>query len=301
MDMSDPRDLVQAILSPSGPPQVFTLNLSQFREVFEEIQQTAQGTPIDVVLNGDWAMVQFSRLCNHRIRVLQDLPSNPILRLFVRLFCRRKVLTEKDFEFASLYAEFYGARTYLSFRSFLAEELSTNWLPLFLTLLVSWIAFQSLASSGTTSGKEALEKVNELLLTAATLYLSIFILFTVSQNVGLIEDPYLFRKGLTHRFFRVDKSVAALAIAVVCVSILDIVLLNAPHSVSLSFFGRSLTIQNVSVAAPILSAVGVTTLADCFLALVQYYFRRVRYVLERKLTKGLLDELWDKRNTQQRD
>ena len=77
---STSKDVIQAILSPSGSPQVFTLNLSQFREVYQAIQRNAQGTPVDIVLNGDWAMVQFSRLCNHRIRVLQDPPSSLLSR-----------------------------------------------------------------------------------------------------------------------------------------------------------------------------------------------------------------------------
>lgn len=285
---STSKDVIQAILSPSGSPQVFTLNLSQFREVYQAIQRNAQGTPVDIVLNGDWAMVQFSRLCNHRIRVLQDPPSSLLSR-----FVPKTVLEEKDFEFASLHSQFYGAKTYLSLRSFLAEEISTNWLPLSLTMLISWIVFQFLLG---TAGKDVLEKVNELLLTATTLYLSIFLLFTVSQNVDLVKDPYLFRQGLTQRFFRVDQLLAFLAVAVLCVSILSVILLNVSSPVSLPLFGRTFTIPDASIIAPFLSAAGMMMLVDCFLALTQYYFRRMRYILEKKLTKELLDELMEERN-----
>jgi hypothetical protein len=297
--MSDPEDVVKALLSPAGSPEVFTLSVSQFRQVFGEIQKQAQGTPVDVVLNEDWAMVQFSRLCNHRVRVLRDFPSRAIQRFFSR-FLPRRMLTENDFEFASLYAEFHGGTTRLSFGSFIGEELSTNWLPLLFTLLISWGAFQALMLAAPPTPKEALEKINELLLTAATLYLSIFILFTVSQNVELIRDPYLFRKGLTHRFFRVDRLLASFSIVVLCLSILNVVLLNLPSPVSFTVLGRTMSMQDTSAVVPFLSAAGVTVLTDCFLALVRYYFRSVRYVTERQLTKELLDELWKERNTKQR-
>jgi len=289
---STPREVVQAILSPSGPPQIFTLNLSQFREVYQAIQQHIESKPVDIVLNGNWAMVQFSRLCNHRIRVTQNLPSNFLSRLV-----HKTVLTEEDFDFA-IYSEFYGARTYLSLRSFLVEEISTNGFPLLLTMLISLIVFQSILG---TAGKGVLEKVNELLLTATTLYLSVFLLFTVSQNVELVKDPFLFREGLTHRFFRVDQLLASLAVAVMFVSILDVILLNLSPPVSVSLLGRTFTLPDVSVIAPFLSALGVTMLVDCFLALIQYYSRRVRYILEKDLTKRLLDKVMEERNRQRQN
>jgi len=83
-----------------------------------------------------------------------------------------------------------------------------------------------------------------------------------------------------------------------CVSILNVILLNLSPPVSVSLLGRTFTLPDVSVIAPFLSALGVTMLVDCFLALIQYYSRRVRYILEKDLTKGLLDEVMEERNRQ---
>lgn len=290
--MSDPKDVIKAMLSPSDPPQMFTLGLSGFQEVYQEVQRTVGSTPVDIVLNGDWAVAQFSQLCNHRIRVLQDPPSNLLSRV-----THKRALTERDFEFSSLHSEFYGARTHLSFLSFLAEELSASWLPLAFIMIILWTVFQFLVNTASTS-LEALEKVNELLLTATTLYLSIFLLFTISQNSDLVKDPYLFRKGLTHRFFRVDQLLAFLAVVVICISIINTIILNIPSPISLSLLGRTFTLPVVTAVAPFLSAAGVTILADCFLAFIRYYFRRVRYIIERELTKDLLDEVMEERNRQ---
>jgi len=200
-------------------------------------------------------------------------------------------MVEKDFDFASLNAEFYGSKTHMSFRSFLAEEISMNWFPLLLTLLASWGAFQFLLDPANT---DTLQKVNELLLTSATLYLGIFLLFTVSQNVNLIKDPLFFRQGLTQRFFRIDQLLASLAVGVLCISILNVVLLDVVSSVTLPLFGKTLPLPYI--IASLLTAVGVTILVDCFLALIGYYFRRIRYTLETELAKELLDEIMEERN-----
>jgi hypothetical protein len=289
----NPGDIIEAMLSPSGPPQMFTLKLSECREVYQQIEKRVGNTPVDIVLNGDWAMVQFSRLCNHRIRVIQDPPTGLISRIV-----RRTGLSERDFEFASLHTQFYGARIHLSFLCFLREEMSTNWLPLVPTMIILWVLFQFVLGTASTGASDALEKVNELVLTATTLYLSIFLLFTISQNIDLVRDPHLFRNGLTHRFFRVDQFLAFLAVVVLCISILNVIILNISYPVSLRVWGWILTLPNLTVVAPFLTAAGVTILVDCFLALIGYYFRRVRYVVERELTKNLLDEIMEERNQQ---
>jgi hypothetical protein len=290
-----PDDVVSALLGCSGAPQVFTLTLSRFREVFTEVQKRAQATPLDVVLNGDWAMLQFSRLCNHRIRVERDPRSNRLLR-FLASFVPGKPLTEADFDFASLYSHFHGGTTHLSLIAFFREEVSTNWRLLLATLLLSWGAFHCLTLAAAPAPTDSLEKINELLLTAATLFLSVFVLFTVSQNVDLVKDPYLFRRGLTHRFFRVDRLLALLPIAVVLLSVLNVVLLNLPAPLSLTLLGRAVSVADPSAFVPLLTALATTVLTDCFLALVRYYFQRVRYVAERQLTKDLLNDLWLDRN-----
>ncbi len=276
-------EIANKLLSSSGSPQIITVTISQFREVYNEVESNARATPVDILLNGDWAMAQFSRLCNHRLIITSDPPPK-----YLALFIKRKVLTEKDFAFASLYSKVYGSRQYLYTSAFLKEEVSTNWLPILLTLIISFISFRVLISA--PNGIKSIEKIIELVVTAATLFLSIFILFTVSQNAELIKDPYLFRKGLTHRFFRVDKLITSLAFIGFLISILTLVMINLPTTVTI--FGKSLIMPDAKIVVPIFSAVSISILVDCFLALINYYLERVRYVFEKDLAKELFDERW---------
>jgi hypothetical protein len=286
--LHDPALVIKNLLSPTGAPSVYTLSVSQFREVYTEIQKARQGTPVHILLNGDWAMVQFSRLCNHRIRIISDAPLKPFSWIE-----RRKILEERDFEFASLHAEFLGVRKQLTIWKFLWEELITNGLYLLGTFLISFVAFSALTS--VPSGKDALQRISEALLTASTLYLSVFILFTVSQNAEVLKDNFLFRKGLTYRFFQVDKILASLSVYIILSSILNIVLINI-SSETIRIFLFTIKLPDLSIYIQIFSALIVTTLVDCFLSLIRYYFQRTRLVSEKDLTKNFFDELYEDQN-----
>ena len=246
---------------------------SQFKTVYTDIQKRTGGTPTHILLNGNWAMVQFSSLCNHRIRILPDR--------FLKWVKIKRALDDKDFDFALLHAEYFGERKHLTFLKFLGEELSTNWLSLIFTFIFGLIGFYALVNSPT--GKDAIEKISETLLTATMLFLSVFILFTVSQNSEIIKDQYLFRKGLTHRFFRVDGFLTVLAVFSMLLCISVIMLLNVSSDIKL--LGFTVNLLNVQHVIPLLSAMALTLLVDCFLSLLNYYFQRIRNVIETDLSK----------------
>ena len=102
----------------------------------------------------------------------------------------------------------------------------------------------------------------------------------------------MFRKGLTHRFFRVDGFLTILAVLsmILCISV--IMLLNVSSDISFLGFKANLTVVQRSV--PLLSAMALTLIVDCFLSLLNYYFQRVRNVIEKDLSKKLFDELLEK-------
>ena len=99
---------------------------------------------------------------------------------------------------------------------------TNNKWPIFTWQSFNLVAFIALTS--VPSGKDALQRISEALLTASTLYLSVFILFTVSQNAEVLKDTFLFRQGLTYRFFQVDRILASLAVYLILAIILNIIL-----------------------------------------------------------------------------
>ena len=57
-ELDNPTFVIQNLLNPSGVPLIFTLTISQFREVYTEIQKAKQATPVHIIITGDWAMAQ---------------------------------------------------------------------------------------------------------------------------------------------------------------------------------------------------------------------------------------------------
>lgn len=280
--------VVEIILGCEPASARLALSLLEFRQVYVQVQEQRPGTPVDIVLNGDWAMAQFSKLCNHRIRIQRDPPGSWLLRLR-----GRRPLAESDFDFAVLHGAFYGARKRISFLSLLWEEITQVWLLMLVLFAVAVVVFGWLLNN---AGPEPLAKLNELLLVTITLYLSIFLLFTVSQNIDWIRNRRLFQEGLTHRFLRVDSFMTVLALIAFCLALTNVVLLAIANPVTLTIFGRTLSISNRSTIIAFLSAGAVTVILDCFLTLTRYYFGRVRNMLETDMTKEVLDQLMTERN-----
>ncbi len=278
---NDPEDVANEILSSDRSRPGFDLTVSEFRDVYELVHQRLPGTPVHIVLNGDWAMAQFSRISNQRIRIIRE----PRKGRFGRFF-KRKLLSEADFDFALLYANLYGAHQPLNFTSFLKEELSGNTFKLIATLFSSLAIFLLIARYGT---RDDLSQINQILLTVSTLYLSIFLLFTVSQSIESINNQYFFQAGLTHRFFMVDRFVASLALITLVMCILNLVLLIVPANIDIHLSRFSFQVPDFVRFAAILTAIAITLLVDSFLALIQYYFSRVQYIMEQELTGELLD------------
>lgn len=291
VQMDDPAAVVADILASTRTKPGFNLSVSSFRTVYEGIQKRVPGTPVDIVLNGDWALAQFTRISNQRLRIVQDRGTSRLAR-----FRGSNLLSEDDFEFALLHAEIHGVRRPLTFRAFVGEELSSHPILLLITLTISFLVCWIISTSG---GAETLSKINELLITAATIYLSIFLLFTVSQNINTLSNLYLFEKGLTYRFLAIDRYIGILVLSVILICSTSVVLIALESGKNLVIFQYSFQPPDFSLVVAALTAIALTVLVDSFVALIQYYFTRVRYLMEQDLTGRLLDSMMEKRNNDQ--
>ena len=290
IQFDEPSTVLKEILSADRQKAGFTLSVQCFREVFLGIQQEYPGTPVDIVLNGDWAMAQFSRISNQRIRIL------PVFTTRLR-HIEPQVLSEDDFDFAALYATFYGARKPLSFLAFLREELSANPFKLLIVFLATFFIFFLISSNGNIT---KLIPINELIITSITLFLSIFLLFTVSQNLEKSQNLMFFSTGLTHRFFSVDRYVAIIAILALLLGFFNVVLAEILPNHNWALFKYTIQTPDsleLTIIASLSTALATTLLVDSFLALTNYYFYRVRYLVEQELTRQLLDSTMKQRNS----
>jgi hypothetical protein len=276
------HDLLQIanqIINAAGEPTLFELSLSDFKKLYRIICEKAHAPTVDVVLNGNTAAIQFTGLCNHRILVVPDQPSNLLGRLQ-----GKNILEEKDFD-SDLAPKFrfYGQRKRIALLEFLAEEIATNgWLM----LLVGLICVTALAFLG---NKEVYVVLNEALITSATLFVTIFLLFAVSQNSAIIKDLSSFKTGVMHRWFAIDSYIAQLAIFSLCVSIAARTLTEVTLT-QIRLGNTILVISNLSWVIISLTCLSLVTLVDCFVAITNYYFKRIQMIVYRDLTQDILDD-----------
>jgi hypothetical protein len=136
-----------------------------------------------------------------------------------------------------------------------------------------------------------LAQVNEMLLTSATLFLSIFLVFTVAQSSKLQEDKRLFDSGLLHKFERDDRLIAVVALTSLLLSILNVVILGIPATFSITRWrvaGRYiLTFNKLSLIIPTLTGLSIAALVFCFLALL-YYLKRTMLITNRDMSVKVL-------------
>lgn len=279
----------QAILKPSGNPQIFTLTLAQFKELYQEIYRQRGNTRLDVVLNGEWALVQFSELCNHRVRILPDNLLRPPLK-FLNLHL---YLEKDDFEMIFSSATFFGQERYLTLWRFLKEEFQVNGMKALIIFGLSGLFFSLVARSS----PNVVASINEVLITISAIFFSIFMLFTISQNLPLM-DLSLFKRGLPHRFVQIDKKIANSTIFAVGISALNRALAENPVVVVPSTRFWSQFTVDFTVMLNWSTALAISIIAISLLIVVQYYFKRIQFLYETDLSKKLLDESFSNINKQ---
>lgn len=278
------EDTVKELLSPGDKPLLIEHSLDEFKTIYKKIQEEKPGTLVDVILNNDYCIVQFSRLCQHRIYIKQ----------FVKNQKSKKLFSKDDFQFASIGTRFHGLKNQITLIDFLWEELSTNWLILLISLIIFGLSFFVLTFC--VAELNGIRMINELIITISTLFISVFVLFTVSQNSKFMKDNYLFKSGLAHRFFKIDKYLALLSIFPLFISVFTLGLIYFPGEIKI--FNLIISIPDLRIIIFALSLISVSILINCFTGLVRYYFERVRYVYEKRLNKEILDKIWTEENSE---
>jgi hypothetical protein len=196
-------------------------------------------------------------------------------------------LMPRDFEFILLRKE-YGTLARLdSFGRFLALELRRYWRWLCLIFVVVSLG---LHFTGTDISYTTLSGV---LIQSATVFVSVFLIFTVTQNTLMQNDLSLFKRGILHRYRRTDRNVAILGVSVIGAVILNSMFVLLPDAYAklfnFSVYGYQFTLQNFWGA--ISTGIVVTMLFDAFISVVGYYLDRSQDVADRDfIQKVFADE-----------
>jgi hypothetical protein len=192
-----------------------------------------------------------------------------------------EALSPESFRFASSIKWHGAVKRPQRFWEFLAAELRDNFAKLSVVLIASVILLFLADSSA------LYELVATLLIQSGTVFLSIYLIFTVSQNLRLAEDRDLFETGVTQRYFRDDRNITFLGILTIAltffnsmfISVLDSMPIASPEIGVLLRAGSALT-----------TSVVVVLLFDCFLVVSSYYLGRTMDVVERDVVSDILHD-----------
>jgi hypothetical protein len=128
---------------------------------------------------------------------------------------------------------------------------------------------------------------------SATLFLSIFVVFTVAQNMRFFQDLFLFKEGLAHKYYRDDVFITQLALISLALNIINTIVLLVPLSfeiVTFSIVGFQVVLNKLSFISPLILSIAAVSLSLCFLS-VLYFFERAVGNISAEVAEQLLTDL----------
>lgn len=169
------------------------------------------------------------------------------------------------------------------FITFLRREIAENYAKL---IVVGCLGFGILFFVDSTN---LYDLMISLLIQSSTVFLSLYIIFTVSQTQNLFRDLLLFKKGILQHYYNDDRNVTLLGILTVALTFF-----SAGVIYLLTSYGPAVPISWFPLLGRILKAATTTIvlvlLFDTFLTVANYYLERNRDVLERDIVGQILNQ-----------
>jgi hypothetical protein len=262
------REVSNLLLSRSYTERSIQVDLSDFQRLYGFVVDAIGASPkISMVMSvGGEVIAQFSDLSAQRFLITCHEP-----------------LSKDSFGFA-VHGIWYGPTHSLqiTFGQFLWEELKDNYAKLALVFFPAAILLFF-------AGQTVYDLMATLLIQSTTVFLSIYLIFTVSQSQRLGGDKQLLKQGILHRYFQDDRNITKLGILTIgltffntmMISVLDANLPRpAPEYVGILL--RGIKAFSTSLV--------LTLLFDAFITVADYYLGRTLDVIERDAISDTLDE-----------
>lgn len=261
------RNLLQGYLG----EMAITVSLDEFQKFYTAIVHLTKVTPEISFVNLETTVVaQFSNISPQHFDIVDQFP-----------------LTEESFDFISKKYWYGRSGVPQGFLKFVWAEFLQN-IGKLLTIFIVSILFLFIVNS------DALyELIATFLIQSATVFLSLYIIFTVAQSQTLFQDLSLFRKGILQEYYTDDRNVTLLGILTIAMTFLSsgiVYLMNVYNELIQKIWFE---ILSRSIKA-FFTALVITLLFDTFLTVANYYLYRNRDVIERNITSDLLDSDYEK-------
>lgn len=269
---SDLRDVCIRLLNREYDETAYSLSIEEFRRLYAMITAMRENrVPLASIVNlGREAIIQFSDISPQHFLVTGNAP-----------------LSEDGFGFV-LSKLWYGPREKTqSFPSFFRSEILLNGLPLLSIFLFSFGLLWATHDDG------LYDLISTLLIQAATVFLSIYLIFTVTQNQTLQSDRRLFEKGILQKYYADDRNITLLAILTIALTFINTMFVHLSQAYNLGFRVGDFTFDRY-LWVGLTTAFTISLLFDTFLSVVNYYLERARAVLERNMVATVLHEDFEK-------
>jgi hypothetical protein len=226
---------------------VYELSLEEFQEVYRHVARLCQDQnkkigETHILLLTENALIKFS-----------------ISKIVIQIN-HKKNLSRKDFDVV-ISPKFEGNVKPITWRAFIWTELVHNWWILISVSLLFYFLFYA------NNNFSGISTINQLLIESNSLFISIFVLFTISQNRDITSS-----------------AISSLVLAFISSSILTLptnITISIPV-INFSFFRATIAIA--------LTHIALLILLDCFIAITNYYLKVMRTALESKMFVQLMDE-----------
>jgi hypothetical protein len=246
---------------------VIELTLDEFKDIYDKIINRR-------ILNDHTVFAVFIE-----DRVFIAFPEKPDVRFVIKR--EKGFFSKDDLNFVHNLEPMGTYKGELKFSAFLKKEFKLNWLKIISLFFPTFLLF---SISGAVS---MLQRVNEMILASATIFISIFLLFVISQR-ELKNESKLMRDGIPYEFMQNDKYVATMAIIAIFLSIITMAFSYFDLSYLINF--KNFTIDLMFFSLSFLTSFTLVILAICYISIVQYYFERVKFLRLLPASQEILED-----------
>lgn len=268
---SELRSICAHLLDGRRDPRSIAMTLDEFKRLYGHMNRMSKKPPklsLVKLLEGE-VVAQFSNIAPQRFVITHSEP-----------------LTPETFSF-DVEMSWHGSETESeTFVVFLRKEFRRNWIWLSLVFLASAVLL-FLADS-----INLYELTTTLLIQSGTVFLSIYLIFTVSQSQRLAQDQQLFEMGVTHQYFSDDKNVTTLAIFTIALTFVNSMVISILNSNPFAVDIRVVTFDSRILQA-MTTAVVIMLLFNSFLTVAGYYLGRTLDVMERSVMDDILHKEYE--------
>lgn len=270
------HSIAASIASGSAKGSFGPLSLAEFKLLYQRLDSlNDEKSETAILLLTERALVKFSTAPNAMVLV------------------QGNNLSPRDFEIV-LRGRFSGNVKPITLRSFVWTELRNNGLLLVPFGIILW------ALLCRNPEYAAVVTLNQMIVDAIAVFVSIFVLFTISQNREPHSTKHFIQIGYTHRLIQNDNFITYTAILSLVLAILSVAMLGDVASNPGIQFGIPYLNWVVAIRewAPWLTLLALILLLDCFLSITRYYLRMARAEMEARMYQQIMGHSENGENTE---